>query len=166
MEGLSNGGFPCPKAVSAIRSRGGERPTATLAPISGAIPRTLEGAPNRASSRPVDSMALRLQHSFSDTPLTERPHAVASRSPVSLVRGSPPAKHLFSSNALARPASRGRESALNNYAKATTGNPSMLSKSLSRLTNVAPSASAVAATHRSFSSRLRPRCWRASLTAA
>jgi hypothetical protein len=51
--------FPCPKAVSAIRSRGGERPTATLAPISGAIPRTLEGTPNRASSRPVDSVAMR-----------------------------------------------------------------------------------------------------------
>src|ERR1019366_9838171 len=41
--------FPCPKAVSAIRSRGGERCPATLAPISGAVPRTLEGAPNRAS---------------------------------------------------------------------------------------------------------------------
>src|ERR1035438_5129479 len=48
---------------------------------------------------------------------------------------------------------------LESYARATIGKPSILLKSLSRLTSVAPSASAVAATHRSFSSKLRPRCW-------
>lgn len=54
----------------------------------------------------------------------------------------------------------------NSYSSATTGKPSMPPKSLSRLTSVAPSTSAVAAIHRSFSSSVRPRCWRVSLTAA
>ena len=48
-----------PKAVSAICRRGCERPTAALGPISRTIPRTMAGPPNRASGRPVDSVAVR-----------------------------------------------------------------------------------------------------------
>jgi len=63
-----------------------------------------------------------------------------------------------------------RTSALQGLARAlrqpTTDKPLIPLKSLSRLTSVAPIASAVAATHRSFSSSLRPRCWRAALTTA
>lgn len=52
------------------------------------------------------------------------------------------------------------------YPSATTAKPSMPAKSLSRVTSVAPKASAVAAIQRSFSSSGRPLCRRASLTEA
>jgi len=49
------------------------------------------------------------------------------------------------------------------YFGATTDKPGIPAKSLSRVTSFAPSARAVAATHRSFSSNMSPLCWRVSL---
>ncbi len=50
--------------------------------------------------------------------------------------------------------------------QSTVESPSMETKSRSRVTSVAPTAIAVAAIQRSFSSKLRPRCSRARLTPA
>jgi hypothetical protein len=52
------------------------------------------------------------------------------------------------------------------YSGTKTGNPSIPLKSASRLTSVAPKASAVAAIHRSFSSNASPQFCRATLIAA